>query len=161
MFLAAGEHQWRPARADNFENIGNDLTIAVCVGYERSIRVVNRELGGVCRRTETGISRHRQVPKRRASSGIARAEIETDRAALHEYDRVVAVLAGTHHYAIFGDMNQQGAISGNCASSQNGWGGLFYVIDDQELARSVGQLIGLPAPKPQRSEERRVGKECR
>jgi hypothetical protein len=68
MFLAAGEHQWRPARADNFENIGNDLTIAVCVGYERSIRVVNRELGGVCRRTETGISRNRQVPKRRATN---------------------------------------------------------------------------------------------
>jgi hypothetical protein len=43
--------------------------------------------------------------------------------------------------AIFGDMNQQGAISGNCASSQNGRGGLFYVIDSAELHDSVKELI--------------------
>ncbi|HEY6330000.1 MAG TPA: deoxyribonuclease II family protein [Blastocatellia bacterium] len=46
------------------------------------------------------------------------------------------------HLAIFGDMNQQGSISGpNCASSQNGRGGTFYVVDDQELADSVAALI--------------------
>lgn len=49
--------------------------------------------------------------------------------------------SGTHHYAIFGDMNQQGAISGNCKSSQNGRGGLFFVIDDAELYTSVKDLI--------------------
>jgi hypothetical protein len=49
--------------------------------------------------------------------------------------------SGTHHYAIFGDMNQQGAISGNCGSSQNGRGGLFFVIDDAELSNSVKELI--------------------
>jgi hypothetical protein len=49
---------------------------------------------------------------------------------------------GSHHYAIFGDMNQQGAISGNCKSSQNGRGGLFFVIDDAELSDSVKSLIG-------------------
>ncbi len=49
--------------------------------------------------------------------------------------------SGAHHYAIFGDMNQQGAISGNCKSSQNGRGGLFYVIDDLELSGSVQDLI--------------------
>src|ERR1017187_3540904 len=68
MLLAAGEHQWRPARADNFENVGNDLTIALWVGHERSVRVVNRELGRVHRRVEGGISRNRQVPKRRATN---------------------------------------------------------------------------------------------
>lgn len=35
-----------------------------------------------------------------------------------------------NHYVIFGDVNQQDAISGNCGSSQNGRGGLFFVIDD-------------------------------
>jgi hypothetical protein len=46
---------------------------------------------------------------------------------------------GTKHYAIFGDLNQQGALSGNCASSQNGRGGLFYVVDDEALFDSVGE----------------------
>jgi hypothetical protein len=49
--------------------------------------------------------------------------------------------AGTHHYTIFGDMNQQGAISGTCKSSQNGRGGLFFVIDDVELSNSVKSLL--------------------
>jgi hypothetical protein len=57
--------------------------------------------------------------------------------------------SGTHHYAIFGDMNQQGSLSGPCGSSQNGRGGLFYVIDDSALAESVKALIagGTAAPK--------------
>jgi hypothetical protein len=56
--------------------------------------------------------------------------------------------SGTHHYAIFGDMNQQGAISGNCKSSQNGRGGLFFVIDDADLSDTVKNLIsGDSAPE--------------
>ena len=51
-------------------------------------------------------------------------------------------------YSIFGDMNQQGTLSGsNCASSQNGRGGLFYVIDDAGLSTSIMALInGTTAP---------------
>lgn len=50
--------------------------------------------------------------------------------------------SGDHQYAIFGDMNQQGAVSGNkCVSSQNGRGGLFFVIDNATLAGSVSDLI--------------------
>jgi hypothetical protein len=50
--------------------------------------------------------------------------------------------SGTNHYAIFGDMNQQGTITGpNCASSQNGRGGLFYVLDNVELSNAVRDLI--------------------
>ena len=49
--------------------------------------------------------------------------------------------AGDHHYSIFADMNQQGALSGNCASSQNGRGGLFYVIDNKDLFDGVTNLI--------------------
>jgi len=46
------------------------------------------------------------------------------------------------HYAIFGDMNQQGTISGtNCGSSQNGRGGTFYVVTNQQLADSLTSLI--------------------
>ena len=50
--------------------------------------------------------------------------------------------AGTHDFSIFGDMNQQGTLSGaNCASSQNGRGGLFYVIDNAALADGIRGLI--------------------
>jgi hypothetical protein len=52
-------------------------------------------------------------------------------------------------YAIFGDMNQQGTLDGlNCKSSQNGRGGLFYVVDNKDLANSVADLIkGASAPQ--------------
>jgi hypothetical protein len=44
--------------------------------------------------------------------------------------------------SIFGDMNQQGSLSGpNCGSSQNGRGGLFYVVTDPTLAASIKSLI--------------------
>ena len=50
--------------------------------------------------------------------------------------------SGTDSYAIFGDMNQQGALSGpHCDSSQNGRGGLFYVINNKDLSDSVAGLI--------------------
>jgi Deoxyribonuclease II len=46
------------------------------------------------------------------------------------------------HYAIFGDMNQQGTLSGtNCASSQNGRGGIFYVVSNPQLSASLTSLI--------------------
>jgi hypothetical protein len=56
--------------------------------------------------------------------------------------------SGGNHYSIFGDMNQQGTISGSkCSSSQNGRGGLFYVVDDAELSGSLTSLInGSTAP---------------
>ena len=49
---------------------------------------------------------------------------------------------GDLRYAIFGDMNQQGTLSGTkCSSSQNGRGGLFYVVNDSALADAVTDLI--------------------
>jgi hypothetical protein len=45
--------------------------------------------------------------------------------------------------AIFGDLNQQGALSGGkCDSSQNGRGGLFFVVSSPKLANGIGELIG-------------------
>jgi hypothetical protein len=51
---------------------------------------------------------------------------------------------GNSDFAIFGDMNQQGMLSGDvtqCKSSQNGRGGLFYVVKDHELSQSVASLL--------------------
>ena len=52
-------------------------------------------------------------------------------------------------YVIFGDMNQQGSLSGpHCNSSQNGRGGLFFVIQDLRLFNSVRELLqGETAPQ--------------
>ncbi|HYK89534.1 MAG TPA: hypothetical protein VE398_12235, partial [Acidobacteriota bacterium] len=50
--------------------------------------------------------------------------------------------SGDKHYSIFGDMNQQGSLSPpKCSSSQNGRGGLFYVLDNAELSSSLKDLI--------------------
>ncbi|GAA3894736.1 hypothetical protein GCM10022276_12330 [Sphingomonas limnosediminicola] len=48
---------------------------------------------------------------------------------------------GTHHYAIFADLNQQGRLTGKCDSSQNGRGGLFFIVDDPALHASLAALI--------------------
>jgi hypothetical protein len=64
---------------------------------------------------------------------------------------------GTAHYAVFGDENQQGALSAvaastgvkavDCGSSQNGRGGTFYVVQNDALWKSLGELIaGTSAP---------------
>lgn len=51
-------------------------------------------------------------------------------------------------YAIFGDMNQQGALSEGadyesqkCSSSQNGRGGTFYVLESPAMQKSLDKLI--------------------
>lgn len=52
-------------------------------------------------------------------------------------------------YVIFGDMNQQGSLSEpHCNSSQNGRGGLFFVVQDPRLFDSVSYLLhGRTAPQ--------------
>jgi hypothetical protein len=43
---------------------------------------------------------------------------------------------------IFGDMNQEGSLSPlNCYASQNGRGGLFYVLEDKQLHDTIAKLI--------------------
>ena len=55
--------------------------------------------------------------------------------------------SGDKPYAIFGDENQQGTLSGNCKSSQNGRGGTFYVLTDTQLSTDIRSLIsGSAAP---------------
>jgi hypothetical protein len=57
--------------------------------------------------------------------------------------------SGPHSYSIFGDMNQQGSLAGpNCASSQNGRGGMFFVIDDKVLFGSISDLLKGSAGPP-------------
>ena len=51
--------------------------------------------------------------------------------------------SGNEPYTIFGDMNQEGSYNGpNCSVSQNGRGGMFFVVTDPQLSASVGGLIG-------------------
>jgi hypothetical protein len=63
--------------------------------------------------------------------------------------------SGADPVAIFGDMNQQGTLSGpNCGSSQNGRGGLFYVLKNQKLHDQIAQLIfGSAAPVQAQAEQ--------
>jgi hypothetical protein len=51
-------------------------------------------------------------------------------------------MSGDAPYVIFGDENQQGLLTGpGCSKSQNGRGGLFYVITDPKLHTAVSELI--------------------
>jgi hypothetical protein len=58
--------------------------------------------------------------------------------------------SGNHPYAIFGDMNQQGELSGSCGASQNGRGGLFFVVENQVLHDGVLSLISNRQPMSSR-----------
>lgn len=50
--------------------------------------------------------------------------------------------AGNNYLSIFGDMNQQGTLTGpKCSSSQNGRGGLFYVMESKVLNEGIENLI--------------------
>ncbi|MGB6690744.1 MAG: deoxyribonuclease II family protein [Terracidiphilus sp.] len=55
--------------------------------------------------------------------------------------KVGVAISGAKDLSIFGDMNQQGALSDNCASSQNGRGGLFYVVKDGALSADLAALL--------------------
>ena len=63
--------------------------------------------------------------------------------------KIGASLPAGHHYAIFGDLNQQGSLGDAaqpndvkaCASSQNGRGGMFFVMDNPALSDGVVKLI--------------------
>ena len=57
------------------------------------------------------------------------------------------------HYAIFGDENQQGSLTGDCDSSQNGRGGMFFVMQNAQLSASLAELLagstaGTTVPPP-------------
>jgi hypothetical protein len=60
--------------------------------------------------------------------------------------KVAVSTSGERHYAIFGDMNQEGSLSGNCAAKQNGRGGMFFAIDNEQLHDDVQSLISSKQP---------------
>ena len=56
--------------------------------------------------------------------------------------KVGVTTSGSHHLTIFGDMNQQGVLSDeNCGRSQNGRGGLFFIVEDEALFTDVSRLL--------------------
>lgn len=57
-------------------------------------------------------------------------------------------ISGNRDISIFGDMNQQGVLAGKCARSQNGRGGLFYVLKDAVLNKSLRDLLEGDTARP-------------
>jgi hypothetical protein len=64
--------------------------------------------------------------------------------------------SGPHPYTILGDMNQEGSLSGSCAARQNGRGGVFFVVEDQNLHDSVLSLISNSQPRAPSASRRLV-----
>jgi len=123
-------------------------------------QMISAELGGVALRTATWWASPK-IPSTTASTQIS---CWTDKLAKpgpveiattgqwngktfglkggSNHAKIGVSISGGGHYAIFGDLNQQGAASGtSCKRSQNGRGGLFFVIQDETLAGSIGNLI--------------------
>ncbi len=130
-------------------------------------QMVSAVLGGVPLRTATWWSRSK-IPTTTASSTIAcwdpvlghpgPVEIATTGqwgntafgltgAAGRDFNhaKIGVSLSATRHYAIFGDMNQEGTLSpipsAKCAVHQNARGGLFFVLDDRALFDSITGLL--------------------
>jgi len=56
--------------------------------------------------------------------------------------KIGVIATADKNYAVFGDLNQQGTINPpHCERSQNGRGGMFFVVDNKELFDSVTGLI--------------------
>lgn len=59
----------------------------------------------------------------------------------HNHAKIGISTDVTRPLCIFGDLNQQGALEGQCSSSQNGRGGIFYVLENRELFISLTSLL--------------------
>ena len=58
--------------------------------------------------------------------------------------KIGVTTSGAKHYAIFGDLNQQGSINkvkGKCDSSQNGRGGMFFVVENDDLFKTLSDML--------------------
>ncbi len=62
--------------------------------------------------------------------------------AKYNHAKLGVSTSGGKTYSIFGDMNQQGSLlEAKAKSSQNGRGGLFFVVDDEKLFNSMTSLL--------------------
>jgi Deoxyribonuclease II len=129
-------------------------------------QLVSAELGGVPLRTATWWA-NPKIPSTTGSTQLAcwdaklgtagAVEIATSgtwedkslglkgtASAKGNHAKIGVTTDGHSNLTIFGDLNQQGVLSGaaaDCRRSQNGRGGLFYVVKDHALAASVKALI--------------------
>ena len=87
------DHERRSALANRLENISDDLPVSLFVGNQCGVRVVNCEIRDLSRHSETSRPRNDQMPERRPFGGLAGTEVEPNRSALPENDRVVSVLS--------------------------------------------------------------------
>jgi len=56
--------------------------------------------------------------------------------------KIGVTTSGDKHYAIFGDLNQQGTINPpKCDRSQNGRGGMFFVVENKDLFDTLSDLV--------------------
>ena len=58
--------------------------------------------------------------------------------------KVGVVTSGRTSFSIFGDLNQQGTINpvkGKCDASQNGRGGMFFVVKNDELFKTLSDML--------------------
>jgi len=75
--------------------------------------------------------------------GVANFDLQSG----HNHAKIALSTGGNHHYTIFGDMNQVGALTPPCNKAQNVRGGLFFVLDNESLFESVTGLLNGSQPR--------------
>jgi len=78
---------------EQLDYIRNDLLVSSFTGHQCGIGVLNCEICDFGRHPEISLSWQYQVAEGRAFGGLTSAQVEPDRTALHENDRMMAVLA--------------------------------------------------------------------
>ena len=69
-------------------------------------------------------------------------KLEINLTAPSNHAKIGTAVTKSGNYAVFGDMNQQGALKPpGCDKSQNGRGGLFFAVKNDDLFKSVQKLI--------------------
>src|SRR5487761_2537504 len=87
------QDEWRPAVTHSLDNIGDDLPVSLFAGDQRGVYFVNRRIPSIRWHPETRGPWRDKMLKERERRRLTGAEVESYRSALHEDDRVMAVLS--------------------------------------------------------------------
>jgi hypothetical protein len=158
----------KPSRADKFPVTREELSTGVILITKPSNlnvppwQMVSSVLEGISERTATWWTRPKiasTTKSSRISCWSPQLKTKPGRVAIalkgewkekeiklyapSNHAKIGTAASGDDRYVIFGDLNQQGSLGPptNCDASQNGRGGLFFVLKNKELHGSVSALI--------------------
>src|SRR5690242_5584185 len=93
MNCAIRQNKGRASVTNRLDDVGYDLPVSFFVGYQSAIDIMNCEIVNVGGHAKGGLPRYDEMTERRTFCGLARRQMVTHGSALHENNRVMAVLS--------------------------------------------------------------------